>query len=115
MSFIVSSSLPFSIVASDDFKAFVKSLNSQYQLPHHNSVSKSLLMKKVLFLLTLNASSYFFSYTQYVHMKDLVKTELGRSATHCSLTADCWTSNANESFLGVTCHYIDFRFRNLVI
>ena len=43
--FIASSSLPFSIVKSDDFKDFVSSLNSSYKLPDVNTISRSLIKK----------------------------------------------------------------------
>lgn len=51
LNFIISGSLPFSIAANDDFKALVNALNSQYKLPHTNTISKSLLMEKVNILL----------------------------------------------------------------
>ena len=46
-----------------------------------------------------------------------MKTDLNKNVGKCCLTVDSWTSNANESFLGVTCHYVDekFNLKNAVL
>ena len=43
--------------------------------------------------------------------------ELNSKLSYGSITLDAWTSKSTESFLGVTCHYIDLDFylRNLVL
>ena len=50
-------------------------------------------------------------------MKQLVKIEIDENLTKCSLTTDAWTSNATESFLGLTGHYIDSNYclRSIVL
>ena len=50
-------------------------------------------------------------------MKDSVQNELKKALSKCCLTLDGWVSNAVESYLGVTCHFIDneFEFRSFAL
>ena len=43
--------------------------------------------------------------------------ELRHLDSKVSITCDCWTSKSQNSYLGVTCHYIDnnMKFKNKVI
>ena len=42
-----------------------------------------------------------------------MKLHLTKEMIQCSISCDIWTSNAYESFLGVTCHYLDSSFNML--
>ena len=42
------------------------------------------------------------------HVKKVVETEVG---DHASLTTDIWTSEANDSFLSLTLHYLNAEFQ----
>jgi hypothetical protein len=56
-----------------------------------------------------------FNYHQKVdELKELIQKELKEALSKCCLTLDGWMSPAVESFLGITCHYVDneFRFRS---
>ena len=47
---------------------------------------------------------------QYDETKRVVADELNNNLTYGSVKLDGWISNATESFLGITCHYIDSDF-----
>lgn len=78
---------PFSIVKMD-FKNLVKILDPRYELPSRTTLRDSLLKQKYEI-----CKNKLFALIQDV--------------SHVSLTSDLWTSRANESFLTVTCHFID--------
>ena len=40
-------------------------------------------------------------------MRELVEKEIKEALLKCCVTLDAWTSCATESYLGVTCHYVD--------
>lgn len=82
---------PFSIVNDVGFRNFVSALNPAYTLPNRQTISKSLI--PLAYEKCLNSC------------KEKVK-----NITHACLTTDCWTSLNNESFIGVTIHYINENF-----
>ncbi len=41
----------------------------------------------------------------------LIANELGKLSTKVSLTANIWTSVTNQTYLGVTIHYIDDQWK----
>ena len=47
----------------------------------------------------------------------MILLEIKDGLQNCCLTLDGWVSNRTESFLGVTCHYIDkdFEFRSFAL
>lgn len=75
-----------SIVENDAFREFVDGLNPQYQLPSRKKLTTKILPK------------------MYAEAKNNLKTLLAK-AKSISVTIDTWTSVANESFLGITCHF----------
>jgi zinc finger BED domain-containing protein 1 (E3 SUMO-protein ligase ZBED1) len=80
--------LPFQIVESPRFKAFVYSLNSSYRLPTRATVSSEMIPA-----LAGRINNKIGQYVQ--HIQDVC------------LTSDGWTSRANENYLAVTAHFID--------
>lgn len=79
---------PLNIVNDTEFKKFVALLNPSYSLPTRKTLSESLLPR------------------QYLQLKNQVKNEISKAQAVC-ITTDGWTSDNNESFIGVTAHYID--------
>ena len=79
---------PPSIVENNGFKDFVKTLDSRYTLPSRRTITRSLLPQR------------------YDSAKEKLSQEL-REASTCSLTTDYWTSCSSQSYLTVTCHFID--------
>lgn len=79
---------PLSLVNDEEFKKFVSLLNPSYTLPTRKTLSESLLPQL------------------YMQLKERVKIEISNALAVC-VTTDAWTSENNESFVGVTAHYID--------
>ncbi|XP_064456888.1 zinc finger BED domain-containing protein 6-like [Ornithodoros turicata] len=79
---------PFSLVEGEQFKQFVYALNPNYRLPTRKTLSSTLLPQ------------------QHAKVAEQVRMHL-RSATAVCLTTDGWTSMTNESYIGLTAHFID--------
>ncbi|XP_060855262.1 E3 SUMO-protein ligase ZBED1-like [Metopolophium dirhodum] len=79
---------PFSIVEDTGFQNLVKILDPRYVLPSRPTLRDSLLKQN------------------YEICKEKLFALL-QNVCHVSLTCDLWSSRANESFLTVTCHFID--------
>ena len=43
-------------------------------------------------------------------MEDNLNLHMKDNVLKCCLTIDGWTSSSQESFMGITCHYIDENF-----
>jgi len=83
--------LPFRVVESPSFKAFVAELDPRYKLPNRHDLSATMIPDA------------------YKAKKEEVKLML-RKAVAVALTTDMWTSSNNDSYMGVTCHFIDNEF-----
>ncbi|XP_064463311.1 zinc finger BED domain-containing protein 6-like [Ornithodoros turicata] len=79
---------PFSLVEGEHFKQFVYALNPNYRLPTRKPLSSTLLPQL------------------HAKVAEQVRMHL-RSATAVCLTTDGWTSMTNESYIGLTAHFID--------
>ena len=79
---------PFSFVEDRGFKAFTKALNPFYTLPGRKTVSKVLVPRL------------------YATCHAGVKERVGHAAAVC-LTTDCWTSRTTQSYMSVTCHFVE--------
>ena len=78
---------PLSIVEGDGFRGFVHAINADYKLPTRKTIK--------LYLTRI-----------YEEEKgELIDTLKG--VDKVSLTSDLWTSNAQEGYITVTCHYIN--------
>ena len=87
--------LPFNIVESESFKAFVHELDPRYVLPTRQALSATLIP------------------STYEKTKNELQISLA-SAQAQAVTTDMWTSSANHSYMGVTVHWIakDFQPQN---
>lgn len=79
---------PFDIVEDEEFKTLLKMLNGGYSLPSRKTISNTLIPN--------------LYHQTYEH----VKTLMTDSFAVC-LTTDGWTSVKNESFMGITAHFIN--------
>uniref|UniRef100_A0AAG5CZ13 BED-type domain-containing protein n=1 Tax=Anopheles atroparvus TaxID=41427 RepID=A0AAG5CZ13_ANOAO len=85
---ICKDNLPFNLVESPNFQAFVTHLNPKYSMPSRKTVAKTLL--PLLY-------------------EEVLQTTMDKlkSAKAISLTTDGWTSCTNTSFIAVTAHFFD--------
>jgi len=53
----------------------------------------------------------------YSELKDTVVIPSIHSVEYCALTTDCWTSRNNESYVGLTIHFLtpDWEFAHFVL
>ncbi|CAF0782236.1 unnamed protein product [Brachionus calyciflorus] len=91
LKFFISSSLPFEMVENLQFKIFIESLNSNYDLPN-----KYELIKRILNF-------------EYENTLSRIQNELA-SAEFISISYDFWSSNQSLSYLDITAHFIDSDF-----
>ena len=91
MDLVCKEALPFSLVESESFKAFVKELDPRYVLPSWHALSARMVPEK------------------YDQVKASVKDSMAQSQSH-SVTTDMWTSSSNVAFMGVTAHWLDAEF-----
>ncbi|XP_041862941.1 E3 SUMO-protein ligase ZBED1-like [Melanotaenia boesemani] len=89
--FICKDLRPFSVVENDGFQSLVKLLEPRYVLPTRKHLSEVAISKL------------------YEEVKNGVATSL-KLATRVALTCDSWTSRATDSYLTITCHYIDMEW-----
>lgn len=89
---------PFSIVEDEGFKDFVTELNPSYFLPNRKIISQNMIS------------------AQYEQCMTVVRNQLA-SVTSVCITTDCWTSRSVESYIAVTCHFIndDFELKSILL
>ena len=78
---------PSTIVEDKGFNKFVHLLSPKYQLPSRRSLMRKMPAK-------------------YDVVRQEVKDELNHASAVC-LTTDIWTSRISQSYMTVTCHFID--------
>ena len=78
---------PSTIVEDKGFNKFVHLLDPKYQLPSRRSLMRKMPAK-------------------YDVVRQEVKDELNHASAVC-LTTDIWTSRISQSYMTVTCHFID--------
>ena len=93
VNFIVGTDQPISIVRYPDFVNLVSELNKSYKMPCINTVSKKLIPS-----ITDN-------------LKSILMLEL-KGCQFITITCDGWSSLSKNSYLGVTCHFID---KNMIL
>lgn len=76
------------MVENTEFRALLNELDPRYKVPNRKYFSDSLVPEI------------------YDEMRDSLKESL-RQASFVSLTTDGWTSRANQSYITITCHFID--------
>lgn len=79
---------PFDILEDPEFKNLLKMLNGSYKLPSRKTVSNSIIP--------------LLYHQTYENVKDIMTNSFA-----VCLTTDGWTSIKNESFMGVTAHFIN--------
>lgn len=84
---ITENNLPFTFVESESFRELLKYTEPNYK-PMCGETVKAIVKERAFSL------------------KSTIKKELG-NCKYLSLTTDCWTSLNNESFMAITCNYID--------
>ncbi|XP_050338890.1 E3 SUMO-protein ligase ZBED1-like isoform X2 [Bactrocera neohumeralis] len=89
---------PFRTVEDQGFRELVRCLDSRYELPSRNTILNVHIQKL------------------YENGKTKLQAILNEIES-CAITTDCWSSKANESYLTVTCHFIDgdFKIRSAVL
>ena len=85
---IFEKSLPISLLEANSFKRFVAALSEDYQIPSRKYFTEIILPE-------------FYTKSQS-KLKNILQ-----SANFVSITVDSWTSNALDSYLSVTVHFID--------
>ena len=85
--------LPLSFVDSVAFRDFVNSLDQRYQPPSRKTLKGLILEEQTESLNQIQQSL--------------------KEVDAFAITTDTWTSIANESYIGVTCHYIDTEWKLL--
>ncbi|KAJ8884576.1 hypothetical protein PR048_016433 [Dryococelus australis] len=80
---------PRQLVQSNMLRFRVKALNPAYNLPDHHTISKSLI------------PSMYEKCLAHVHVANVY---------YVCITTDCWTSPNNESYIDVTCNFIEDDF-----
>ncbi|XP_043285750.1 E3 SUMO-protein ligase ZBED1-like [Venturia canescens] len=77
---------PLSIVESRGFRALMKEVVPLYSIPSRKTITKTLELK-------------------YEQMRKVYRDRLALQ-TSITLTCDIWTDTANQSYLGITSHYL---------
>ena len=88
LQFIIKDLRPFSVVQNSGFQTAVHILEPRYTIPSRQHFSDKALLEL------------------YEQKKTELNSELA-DAIAVALTTDGWTSHATESYLTITCHYID--------
>ena len=96
--FIAKDMQPISIVEGAGFQHMLHCLEPRYEVPHRKTFTEKLLP------------------SLYVKEKDAVMSITG-AANYYAITTDCWTSRANEAYVGVTFHTVtnDWQLHHCVL
>ena len=83
---------PFSVVEDEGFKLVLNVMDQRYKLPSRKHFSEKIIPR------------------MYEETREKVKTCVN-STMFLALTTDCWTSRAVNSYLSITAHFIDDKFK----
>ena len=89
---IVTDFQPFSIVEDKGFKFVLNVMDPRYKVPSHKYFSEKVIP------------------SMYEELRGKVKVCID-SAMFLALTTDCWTSRAIDSYVSITAHFIDEKFK----
>jgi hypothetical protein len=94
LKFIILTDQALSLVDNIHFKNLVGSLcdDSDFRMPCAKTLVRNLIPQSV------------------VDVKRRLQEELSK-VSWCAITCDCWRSLACESYIGITCHYINDQFK----
>ena len=84
--------LPFNIVESPSCRAFVEELNPRYKLPTCEALSSTLIPER------------------HGVIQSQIIENISKAKSKTVIT-DTWTCSNNDSYMGVTCHYVDEEFK----
>jgi len=87
--------LPFNLVESPSFRAFVEELDPKYKLPTRKALSTTLIPER------------------HEIIQTKIREDMSKGKAK-AVTTDMWTSSNNDSYMGVTCHWVDedYQLRN---
>lgn len=88
MNWVIISNQPLQEMDNPAFIQFVNGLNPHFKIPSRNNLKKKIEAR-------------------YDEEKEKLKNVLSLTPYSINLTSDIWTSNANESYLSLTAHYLD--------
>jgi hypothetical protein len=90
--------LPFTIVESPYFNKFITLLNGHYKPPSRQTIKKLIIRK-------------------FNIKRNNLKCDIEKIPGKVSFTTDIWSSMTNQSYLGITLHYIDnnWNLKNLTL
>lgn len=87
LEFLVKTNQPLSLVENNYFRNFIRILNDKVNVPTRNILKTDLVPEK------------------YNLVKQQIKNKI-KYIAKVSLTIDCWVSNSQLAYMGVTCHYL---------
>ena len=93
---------PYSLVCDRGFKGLMQQLEPRYEIPHRTTFLRSVIP------------------SIYEEVKQDVKSRLvlvQEEKSKVALTTDMWTSEANDAYLGLSCHFltVDFELVSLCL
>ena len=87
---------PFSIVEDEGFKFLLHILDRRYQLPCRKQFSEKVMPQ------------------MYGELREKVSIVI-KSAMFLALTTDCWTSRAGDSYISITSHFINDKYKRQLV
>ena len=87
---------PFSIVEDEGFKFLLHILDRRYQLPCRKQFSEKVMPQ------------------MYGELREKVSVVI-KSAMFLALTTDCWTSRAGDSYISITSHFINDKYKRQLV
>jgi len=93
---------PYSFVEDRGFSGLMQQLEPRYQIPHRTTFSRSIIP---------------FIYNETRKEVESKLSDVLQSKNKMSLTTDMWKSEANDAYLGLTCHFLtaDFELTSLCL
>jgi len=97
LAFLIENNLAFNILDSESFSKLISFFSTSFHLPSAHRASELINEK-------------------YLDIKRLVKDDLFANATAgLAITADIWSDQAKDDFLGITAHFVDKEFCNKTV
>ncbi len=86
--FIAKDMMPLNVVYGKGFCHMLEKLNPRYQVPSRKTMTEKVLP------------------AMYAEVKETKVLPAIQAAEYCALTTDCWTSRSNDSYIGLTVHFL---------
>jgi len=96
--FVVRTGQPISLMDNKQFVKLLAVFDDKFKLPTRQYFSNELIVEK------------------YNKFCNSLATKM-KCIDYCGITTDCWSSNANHSYMGVTIHFVDdeYKFRSVEV